>query len=113
MADMHIMTAPAIADLLGITARRVRQYATDGLLPAIERGKFDVGFLLNLRIGEKIKANTRTRPDRDTLVAIGWLSGVDTEPSPDDIDAFARLFERNGLRRDAALLALGRAQGAK
>ncbi|MDK3021714.1 hypothetical protein QO239_03720 [Cupriavidus taiwanensis] len=103
------MTAPEIGALLGITSRRVTQYRDDGMLPTIERGKFDAAFLLHLRKGEQRSSRLRTRPDRDTLVALGWLSGMDDKPSDDDLAAFGRVFERNGLTRDAALLAVGRA----
>lgn len=103
------MTAPEIGAILDLTPRRVTQYREDGLLPTIERGKFDLGWLLNLRLGEKRASNLRKRPDRETLVALGWLSGMADKPSDDDLAAFGKLFERNGLTRDAALLAVGRA----
>lgn len=108
----YLMSAPDIAEVLGITARRVTQYRDERLLPTIERGKFDVAFLMHLRLGEKVKKNARQRPDRDTLVAIGWLSSVGSNDlTVEDLDAFAQLFERNGLTRDQAMLALGRARG--
>ena len=104
------MTASELGAGLGITARRVTQYRDDRLLPTIERGKFDPAFLVNLRKGEQRGNKLRNRPDRDTLLALGWLAGVNDKPSEDDLAAFCRLFERNGLTRDAALLAVGRAQ---
>ena len=103
------MTAHEIGAILGITPRRVTQYRDDGLLPTIERGKFDTAFLLYLRVGEKRTRNLRKRPDRDMLVALGWLGGVNDKPADDDVAAFSKLFERNGLTRDTALLAVGRA----
>lgn len=108
--DLHSMTAPQLAELFGITARRVGQYRDDKLLPAIERGKFDMGWLLWLRAGEKRSARLDKKPDRNTLVALGWLSAVNDQPRDDDLAAFAGLFVRNGFTRDAALLAVGRAQ---
>ncbi|WP_371112809.1 hypothetical protein [Ralstonia pseudosolanacearum] len=104
------MTASELGEIFGVTARRVAQYRDDKLLPTIERGKFDVAWLLWLRKGEQRAAKLRNKPDRDTLVALGWLGGVNDKLSEDDLVAFAKLFERNGLTRDAALLALGRAQ---
>ena len=105
----YAMTAPELAQMFGLTPRRIGQYRDDQLLPTIERGKFDVAWLLNLRVGEKRASNLRKRPDRDTLVALGWLSGTNDKPNDDDLEAFGKLFERNGLTRDAALLAVGRA----
>lgn len=107
---IHTMTASELGECLGITARRVQQYRDDKLIPAIERGRFDPSFLLWLRKGEQRAKNLRQKPNRDTLVAMGWLSGVDDDPADDDLTAFCGLFERNGLTRDAALLAVGRAQ---
>lgn len=101
------MTAPEIGKFLGITPRRVTQYRDDGLLPTIKRGRFDMAWLLYLRIGEKRASNLRKRPDRDTLVALGWLAGTSGAPAADDLAVFGTLFERNGLTRDAALLAVG------
>ncbi len=103
------MTATEIGALMNITPRRVRQFVEDGLLPTLERGKFDFAFLLWLRKGQERAAKVRNRPDRDTLVALGWLGGVNDKPSDGDLAAFSKLFERNGLMRDASLLAIGRA----
>lgn len=109
----HLMTAADIGEMLGITARRVTQYRDDGLLPTPERGRFDISFLMYLRMGEQITRSKFKRPDRDTLVALGWLSGVDAEaPHFDqDLQEFGKLFQRNGLTQAHAHLALGRAQG--
>lgn len=103
------MSAPEIGALLGITARRVTQYRDDGLLPTVERGKFDFAFLLYLRQGERRVARLGQRPDRDTLVALGWLAGMNDKPSDADLVVFPNLFSRNSLTRDAALVAVGRA----
>lgn len=104
------MSASELAELFGITPRRVTQYRDDKLLPTIERGKFDVGWLLWLRKGQERAVRLPRKPARDTLVALGWLGGVDDKPSDDDLAMFGKLFERNGLTRDAALVAIGRAQ---
>jgi hypothetical protein len=108
--DLYAMTAPQLAELFNITARRVGQYRDDKLLPTIERGRFDMAWLLYLRMGEKRARNLSKKPPRDVLVALGWLGAVDDEPSKDDMAALCPLFVRNGLTRDAALLAVGRAQ---
>ncbi|MFJ2995481.1 hypothetical protein [Pandoraea sp. NPDC087047] len=103
------MTAPELAEIFGLTARRVTQYRDDRLLPTLERGRFDFAWLLYLRKGQERTTNVRNKPDRDTLVALGWIAGMNDKPSNDDLEAFGKLFERNGLTRDAALLAVGRA----
>ncbi|WP_260444559.1 hypothetical protein [Burkholderia sp. Bp8986] len=106
----YLMTATELAAIFEVTPRRIGQYRDDRMLPAIERGKFDVSWLLYLRKGEERAEGLRNRPNRDTLVALGWLAGTNDKPSDDDLAAFGKLFERNGLTRDAALLAVGRAQ---
>lgn len=105
----HLMTATELAAIFELTPRRIGQYRDDRMLPAIERGKFDAVWLVYLRKGEERAEGLRNRPSRDTLVALGWLAGVKDKPSDDDLAAFPALFERNGLTRDAALLAIGRA----
>lgn len=106
----YAMTAPELAQMFDLTPRRIGQYRDDGLLPAIERGKFDSAWLLYVRKGQERAARLSNKPGRDVLVALGWLAGVNDKPSEDDLAAFCRLFERNGLTRDAALVAVGRAQ---
>ncbi|WP_275906127.1 hypothetical protein [Burkholderia semiarida] len=108
--SVHLMTASELAAIFEITPRRIGQYRDDRLLPAIERGRFDASWLLYLRKGEERAEGLRNRPSRDTLVALGWLAGSNDKPSDDDVAMFGKLFERNGLTRDAALVALGRAQ---
>lgn len=110
-AALYAMSAPDLAAQHKITARRVRQYVEDGLMPTLEPGRFDAVFFLYLRAGELHTRNKNTRPNRDTLVALGWLKCLGAEPTADDIQAFTQLFARNGLSRDAAMVALGRAQG--
>lgn len=106
-----LATANDLAAMHNITPRRVTQYRDDGYLPTIERGRFDLGFFTHLRCGELRARNTAKRPDRDTLVALGWLVGMgEDELSNEDLNLFCDLFQRNGLTREAALIAIGRAQ---
>jgi hypothetical protein len=108
--NTHLMTAGELAEIFDLTPRRIGQYRDDKLLPVIERGRFDVSWLLWLRRGEQRAERMSKRPNRDTLVALGWLGGVNDKPSDADLAAFGNLFERNGLTRDAALVSVGRAQ---
>lgn len=105
------MSSTEIGAILGITPRRVGQYRDDGLLPTIERGRFDLAWLCYLRIGETRARRSNKRPDRETLVCMGWLSAQDDAPSNEDLVALFGLFERNGISREAVLLAVGCAQG--
>lgn len=109
--NQFAMTASDLAKMHDLTQRRVRQYAEEGLLPVVERGRYDPAFFMYLRIGEHMTRSAFKRPCRDTLVALGWLGGVANDPTEDDAQAFATLFERNGLAREQALMAIGRAQG--
>lgn len=110
---IHESTATELADMHGITTRRVRQYVEDGALPRLSRGTFDEGWFAHLRNGEKVAANLRNRPSARDLVAMGWLSAVGREPSDADLEAFGNLFERNGHTRAAAMMALGAAQARR
>lgn len=103
-------TATDLATMHNITTRRVRQYVEDGALPRLARGTFDAGWFAHLRTGEKVAANLRKRPSAPDLVAMGWLSAVGNKSSDDDFSAFGGLFERNGLTRAAAMMAIGAAQ---
>lgn len=105
-----VATSTELGQMHGLSPRRIRQYAEDGLLPVVERGRFDPVFFMYLRMGEHRTRNASKRPDRDALVALGWLAGVG-EPSNEDAQAFAKLFQRNGLSHEQALIAIGRAQG--
>lgn len=54
----------------------------------------------------------RNKPrDPKVLVALAWLSGLDSNPTAKDIETFAETFKRNGFSRDDALLVIGKAQG--
>ncbi|MGX1322113.1 hypothetical protein AB7M17_005566 [Bradyrhizobium sp. USDA 377] len=106
-------TATELAEMHSLTTRRVRQYVEDGALPRLARGTFDAGWFAHLRIGEKVAANLRNRPAARDLVAMGWLSAVGREPNDADLEAFGNLFERNGLSRAVAMMALGAASARR
>lgn len=105
----YAWTAQEMSETFDITPRRIRQYAEDGLLPRLSRGRFDPGWLLHLRCGERRTANLKRKFSPITLVAIGWLRSVGAKPKRDDIEAGTALVERNGYTRDDFLLALGEA----
>lgn len=112
MTDQNIYeaTATEIGSTHELTTRRIRQYVEDGALPKLARGVFDAGWFAHLRTGEKVASRRRARPSAQQLVALGWLSAVAREPADADLEAFGGLFERNGLTRATAMMALGAAQ---
>jgi hypothetical protein len=111
--NFHEATAANLAEAHDITPRRVRQYVEEGALPRLARGTFDAGWFAHLRTGEKVASNFQKRPSARDLVALGWLSAVGKEPTDLDLEAFGDLFERNGLTRMAAMMALGAAQARR
>ena len=102
-------TADELAACFSITARRVRQLAEDRDLPRLGRGTFDVAWLCYLLTGRKIMESATTKLPATVYVAIGWSSAI--VGANGERQAFIEMFERNGLPRDEALIALGAAQG--
>lgn len=104
-------TADELAACFSITPRRVRQLAEDGDLPRLGRGTFDGAWLCYLLTGRKIMERTSPKLSAAVYVAIGWSSVV--IGAKGERQAFIGLFERNGLSRDDALIALGAAQARR
>jgi hypothetical protein len=108
--DPHCATAEQIGEILSISGRHVRRYAEQGLLPIIKPGRFDLTWMVHLRVGEELARKMgRQNLDRNTLVALAR----DKDQSAGDVALFVEMFERNGETRDAALIAMGRAQGIR
>lgn len=101
-------TADQLAAWFYITPRRVRQLAEDGDLPRLGRGTFDGAWLCYLLMGRKITGEGRAKLAASVCVAIGWTSA--SCGAKGEREAFIGMFERNGLDRDDALMALGAAQ---
>lgn len=107
---IYSLTTTELASMCGITPRRARQYSEDGLIQPLSPGRFDVGWFVHLRCGEKIFAKHQRRPDTSVLVAAGWLSGTGGQASDADKACLAGLFKRNGRSSEDALEALGEAR---
>lgn len=101
-------TADQLAACFSITPRRVRQLAEDGDLPRLGRGTFDGAWLCYLLTGRKIMEAANKKLPAAVYVAIGWSSVICGAKG--ERQAFIEMFERNGLDRDDALIALGAAQ---
>lgn len=104
-------TADELAACFSLTPRRIRQFAEDGDLPRLGRGTFDGAWLCYLLMGRRRTENSKVKPTAPVCVAIGWRVGA--PGTPEEREAFVGLFERNGLSRDDALLALGAASGVR
>jgi len=101
-----------VAQSLGITARRLRQFCENGDIPRLGRGLVDFTWCLYFYTGSVIVENWKQKPvDAKALYAIGWLNILGGEPTSEDIERCVDTFKRNGFSRDDALLAIGRAQG--
>jgi hypothetical protein len=109
--NIHIQPIGVVAQCLGLSPRRVRQFTEEGNLPRLGRGLVDLTWALYFQAGSLQVSNMARKPrDGKTLVALAWLSGLDKDPTAKDIENFADLFKRNGFTRDQALMALGRAE---
>jgi hypothetical protein len=79
-------------------------------LPRLQRGRFDVGWAIWLKIGREICQQWRTKPSASVAVAAGWLQAQNGIPSAADLAALGDLFKRNGFDVEDAVSALGAAQ---
>jgi hypothetical protein len=106
-----IISSDECGEIVGITGRRVRQLAEDGMLPKLGPDKFDSTWLIWLRIGmakyERLRFDKPTNPC--VLVAIGWISGS-RETWRKDLPLLIGLFTRNGYTADDALISVGEAR---
>jgi len=101
-----------VAQSLGITARRIRQFVENGDVPRLGRGLIDFTWCLYFYTGSVIVENWNKKPhDPKILYALGWINILGGDPSSEDIERCVETFKRNGFNRDQALLAIGRAQG--
>lgn len=114
--DLTAATAGSLADLLGVTPRRVRQLAEEGRLRRRGRGTFDVSHAILGRLGAARLGQDAARGiDADTLAAVGWLSGfagkLAAPVTPADLAAWRDGCARWGCNADeaAGLLAAGAA----
>lgn len=106
MMTKSTKTADEIAAEHEISPRRVRQYAAEGRLPRLARGRFDALYFACMRSGESICPKRRRKPAAPVLVAIGWLQAGDSE----DREQFEGMLERNGLQRADAIGAFSEAK---
>lgn len=100
---------PEMADLLGLTERRLRQFVEAGAIPRPERGKIDFGWAVHYFGGAKMTESLEHKPAPGVLVALAWATGQGADATAQRAHLIG-LFERNGKTRDEALLALGHAQ---
>lgn len=108
----YLQPVNVVAECLGLSPRRVRQFCENGDVPRLGRGQVDLTWTLYFHAGSlQVSSLTRKPRDAQTLVALAWLTGLDKDPTAKDIDSFADLFKRNGFTREQALMALGRAEG--
>ncbi|QXZ10777.1 helix-turn-helix domain-containing protein [Comamonas sp. Y33R10-2] len=103
------LTAPDIAEIVGLTPRRIRQWAEDGQLKRQGVGLYDVGWCMYLAIANKAAPQQIKKHGASVMVAWSWLSGVANPPTPADRTALVGLFKRNGFTADDAAQAIGTA----
>lgn len=114
--DLTAATAGELADLLGVTPRRVRQLYEEGRLVKRGRGTFDVMHAILSSIGGAALGQDRKRGvPAHVLAAVGWLSGfagkLAAPVTPADLAAWREGCARWGCTADdaAGLLAAGAA----
>lgn len=103
------LTAPEIAEIVGLTPRRIRQWAEDGQLKRQGAGLYDVSWCIYLSIAHKAAPQPVKKRGAPVMVAWAWLGGAGKSPSAADRTSFAGLFKRNGFTADDAAQAIGTA----
>jgi len=106
----HLQPIEAVAEMLGMTGRRLRQFVEAGAIPRPERGKIDPAWALHLYGGTQAAAELQKKPDDPgVLVALSWLIGTGAASARADRHLLAELFTRNGKSEADAMVALGQA----
>ena len=99
-----------VAQMLGITDRRLRQFVEQGLIPRTERGRVDAPWAIHAFAGAKMVEQLSHKPkDVGVWVSIAWLTGTGTE-AKSSRHLLADMFERNGRSREDAFICIGHAQ---
>lgn len=109
--ENYTATAQELGAIFTLTARRVRQYVEDGDMRPLERGRFDAAWFGYLLAGRRMTANRPRKVPPHTCVALAWRAV--TSGTAAERDALVKLFIRNGLTHDDALVALGSAEGLR
>ena len=114
--DLTAGTAAELAELMGVTPRRIRQLYEEGRLVKRGRGTFDTMHAILANIGGAALGQDRRRGvPAHVVAAVGWLTGftgkLAAPVTPDDLAAWREGCARWGCTADeaAGFLAAGAA----
>lgn len=114
--DLTAATAADLADLLGVTPRRIRQLHEEGRLVKRSRGTYDTMHAILSNLGGAVLGQDRRRGvPAHVVAAVGWLTSftgkLAAPVTPDDLAAWREGVARWGCNADeaAGLLAAGAA----
>lgn len=107
MTSTHTSTAQELADLTGLTARRIRQLAEENKLRKVARGRFDTSFAVNfLKGGDRLNADTKKSVTPEVQAFVGWLSSYAISNQIHKTDLNLAYCEHWGMSKEEALLNL-------
>lgn len=107
MTDTHTSTAQELAELTGLTSRRIRQLAEEKKLIRVGRGRYDTSFAVNYILGRSWLSDSQVKDiDPRVQAFVGWLAGslITKEIHKEDFELAES--EHWGMKRDEALLSL-------
>lgn len=108
----YMMTAAEIGEILGVTDRRVRQLAAEAGIKAAGH-TYDTAWLLSYHAATKAAPESIKRAGAPAMVAWSQVAGSTIGGKsylPEDGECLVDIFARNGLSRDDAMVAIGRAR---
>jgi hypothetical protein len=109
--DPKSATAAEIANMIGITVRRVRQMHEDGLLVRQGRGRYDASYAIHIYIGSRmLRKRGMYGVSPNVRVAYSWLSGQIGAPVAEgELQRLFGLFKRWGVSEAQANMAIASA----
>lgn len=99
------MNARDLAQLLGVTDRRIRQLHEEDRLVQLSPGHWCATHALTMRLGERFLADrNESTQDKYTAAAVGWLLRPVPGPIPKgEIKIWVSKARQWGLAKDAAI----------
>lgn len=105
----HLFTAQELSECLKVSDRRIRQMAYEGKIKSPQRGLYDFGWAIHYYLAQQRAPERVKEQGPKVMVAWGWACGDHKNIDQESIDLFCGLFERNGIKRDEAMICLGKA----
>ena len=105
----YLFTAQELSECLRVSDRRIRQMAYEGKIKSPQRGLYDFSWAMHYYIAQEKAPERVKQHGTNVMVAWGWARGDHKNIDQESIGLFCGMFERNGIKRDEALICLGKA----